>query len=190
MTYSELKAAVSDWMHRNDLEANVDLFIDLFESRASNNLRSYEMENRAISTPASEYLALPLDFAAVKSFKVGDTVLQYAAEHHLIGMSGTQPAYYTFTGGEILIAPSAAGSEVEMVYFQAIPALSDSNTINWLLTKYPSYYLDGCLLEAMKWAKDPEVGLQEQFVTQAENSINNKGKAAKYGSAPLVVIAS
>lgn len=190
MNYAELKTAIASWMHRGDLTSEIDGFIDLFESRASNNLRTYEMENRSTIIPASEYVALPIDFVAVKSFKVGDKILRYAPEHYLIGRTGTQPAYYTITGGDILITPSAEGSEIEMVYYQAIPALSATNTTNWLLTKYQAYYLHGCILEAMRWAKDPSVAVQDQIVGQYENEINNKGSAAKYSSAPLTVIAA
>ena len=45
---------------------------------------------------------------------------------------------------------------LRMEYYQKIPALSDSNTSNWLLEKHPDVYLHSALFYANKFLRDPE----------------------------------
>ena len=52
------------------------------------------------------------------------------------------------------------GGSIQGVLYEAIPALTSSNTTNWLSTKAPSVYLWGALLNATIYTKaDPSVYL-------------------------------
>ena len=63
--------------------------------------------------------------------------------------------YFTVEAGSIRCYPAlAAGEELEMLYWQDIPALSDSNTSNWLLASRPDLYLYGALMQAGPYIKD------------------------------------
>jgi hypothetical protein len=46
--------------------------------------------------------------------------------------------------------------QAEIVYYGKIPALSDSNTSNWLLSLSPDIYLYGSLLQATPYLRDDE----------------------------------
>jgi hypothetical protein len=48
------------------------------------------------------------------------------------------------------------GTEIELTYYAEIPALSDSSTTNWLLTRWPDLYLYGSLMHAAPYLKEDE----------------------------------
>ncbi len=194
MTYSELKTQIAAWMHRDDLTGQIDTFIDLFEARANKNLRVPDMEKRATATPLGEYVSLPTDFLELRNIQVNTNpicLLEYAPPQKIDAMNGLtgNPQYYSLVGNEFQIYPSAEGSEVEITYFTEIPALSDENTSNWLISSHPDYYLTGCILEAMLYTMDDRAMNYMAMVQEKESSINQRGNAKKYGSGPLVVSA-
>lgn len=194
MTYSELKTAVSDWMHRNDLAANVDLFIDLFEARVNRSLRATEMESTETITPAAATVALPagwIGFRNVQYNGAGYSVpLEYVSPQKMAvsGLTSGTPIYYTINGGQVEFSPDATGSEIEWTFYEAIPPLSDTNTTNWLLAKYPDYYLMGCIQQAAFFTINPRADQLEAMLQAHEHQINKAAKTSMSG--PLVVVAS
>ena len=195
MTYATLKTDIAAWMHRDDLTANIDTFIDLFEARVNRNLRVPEMEKRATSTPTDAYIALPDDFLELRNIQINSNpvrLLEYASPQKIDAMSyltGTA-LYYTLVGNEFQIHPSAADSEVEIAYYSKIPALDATTTTNWLIDSNPDYYLAGCLLEAFTFVLDDRASMYASIVAEKEALINRAGKSKQYGSGPLVVSAA
>lgn len=194
MTYAELKTAISSWMHRNDLDANADLFIDLFEARASRNLRATEMETTETVTPVAETEALPAGWVGFKNVQyngAGYSVpLEFASSQKIAatGMTSGTPVYYTISGGVVEFSPDATGAEIEWTFYESIPPLSDVNTSNWLLAKYPDYYLMGCLQQAGIYSMNGDAMQLESLLQGFERQINGAAKTSMSG--PLVVTAS
>lgn len=194
MTYTELKTAIEAWMHRAGLTAQVDTFIDLFEARASRNLRAFEMETLETVTPTTEFQALPTGFLGFKNVQyngAGYSVpLEFASSQKIAatGLTSGTPVYYTINGNQVEFSPSAAGSEIEWTFYEAIPALSDSNTSNWLIAKYPDYYLMGCIQQAAYYALNPRADQLEGMLQTHERSINRAAKSVMSG--PMSVTAS
>lgn len=194
MNYSDLKAQIAAWMHRDDLTASIDTFIDLFEAQASRNLRVPEMEKRATSTPTDAYIALPDDFLELRNIQINSDpvrLLEYASPQKIDAMSYLTGVtrYYTLVGNEFQTHPSAADSEVEMAYYGKIPALDETTTTNWLIDSNPDYYLAGCLLQAYLFTLDDRASAYASMVAEKEAFINSSGKSKQYGSGPLVVSA-
>lgn len=193
MTYSELKTAIESWTHRNDLTADVDLFIDLFEARASRSLRATEMEATETVTPLSEVHALPTGWIGFKNVQyngAGYSVpLEFATSQKMAtaGLTSGTPIYYTINGGQVEFSPDATGAEIEWTYYEAVPPLSDTNTSNWLLAKYPDYYLMGCIQQAALFAIDPRADQLEAMLQSHEHQINKAAKTSMSG--PMVVVA-
>lgn len=105
------------------------------------------------------YLTLPDDFLEMRTV-FSNTNPQNVVK--LAAPSWATPTYsgltgyadvYTIIGSLMVVAPRIVGS-VTLVYYQKIPALSDTNTTNWLLTRYPQMYLYGSLLEAAPFLGD------------------------------------
>lgn len=193
-TYAELKASILDWLKDSTITIAAD-FIALAEARFNRELRCPEMEERSRATASSGYTALPTDFLEMRSLYLSDSPdipLDYFAPQHLktVRANGStgQPTAYTIVDEEILLAPAPGASyTLEMVYLAKIPALSDSNTSNWLLASHPDLYLAGALAagEAFGW-NDERIDLWASTAADIIASINAQGMTKRMGSAPLV----
>lgn len=194
MNYDTLKTTLASYSFRDDLTALMSTFIMLAESRANRELRCYQMEEVATSTPTDEFLALPADFLAIKALQLNTSPqiqLQYVSQSVMdsFGVTTGTPARYTLSDNQIEINPTAEGQSVSLTYYKNIPALSDSNTTNWLLAAYPDYYIEACLMQIKKYERDPEWKEKEQQIAQMEAMINKRGKVMDMAGTPLVVVA-
>lgn len=164
-TFSELKTAIQDWAERTDLSAKATDFVTLTEMRIRKalgdpKLRLREMETTADIVPSSGVCTLPTDFLAMKRVRALTSParrLEYKPQDWLDeaypdGDSG-DPAFYTITGASLYMYPLTTSS-IRMTYHAYPAILSDSNTTNWLLTKYPDVYLYGGLVELATYAGD------------------------------------
>jgi len=97
------------------------------------------------------------------------------------------PAYYAITAGEIEVYPAPDGTyDVELYYIGSIPALSDSNTANWLLERYPDAYLYGALVHAAPYLKDDaRIQVFAALYQNAIDAINAESERSKYGGSGL-----
>lgn len=165
-TYSEIKSTVADYLNRADLTAVLPSFVTLAEAKFNRELRTRDMLTRVQTTSDDEYVLLPTDFLQHYSLELDAASAQPPMDY--IGpqeakvlkaqnRTASTTYYYTVIDGAFEIIP-APGSDLDlrMVYYAKIPALSDSNTTNWLLTKSPDMYLYSALLEAAPYLKDDD----------------------------------
>lgn len=163
-TYSELQTAVKNWLHRADLDAIIPDFITLCEVKFNRRLRIATMETRVTATLDEQYESVPSDFLSMRSIQTtgaSGRTLEYLPpdvfnKSYKTSNTGT-PQYYTIIGSTIAIAPtpdSNTSYTMEMIYYKAISALSNSNTSNWMLSNHPDVYLYGSLAEAQGYLKD------------------------------------
>lgn len=197
-TYTELKSAVADWLLRDDLTAVLPSFISLAEAGLNRQARHWRMEKRSTATLDSQYSALPEDFLQPirLSLTSGTTFeLELASQADIVDMRSLaanntgRPRYYALTAGEIEVFPTPGDNyTLELAYVARVPALSDSNADNWLLTYYPDAYLYGTLLQAAPYLKDDErVGLWKSMYDGAVAGIIADGERAKFGGSGLRV---
>lgn len=160
-TYGGLKDAVALWLMRDDLTEHIPLFIELAESRSNRRLRVREMESSTTLTPDGDNVCtLPTDYieavrvrAAVNPVTVLEPItLDFAQDNY---STAGFPFFYTIQGNELTAYPPNSAN-IYLDYYAAIPALSDSNTSNWLLSKAPEIYLYGSLLESAPFMEDDE----------------------------------
>lgn len=160
-TYANLKTELAAWAGRSDLTSYLDSYIDMFEAWCNRNLRVRQMEGEATSV-ASEYMDLPNDFVELRDIQwqgsprrqLSYVTPEYADLYDSSGAAGT-PRYYTIVGNQIRLVPAPdATTTIRISYWQKVPALSGSNTTNWLLTAFPDAYLYGCLLHARMFVSD------------------------------------
>lgn len=157
-TYSELKAAIASFLHRDDLTAEIDDFIDMAEADLQVRGRLGQWDTSATVTITSGSGPLPSDFAEAKAVRYSTAgTLQFAPlggfdEMATAGTSGT-PRYYTIRGSNLLVYPIYSG-DVTLVYSARFTPLSGSATSNSLLTLFPDAYLYGSLAHACAWLQD------------------------------------
>ena len=165
-TYSEIKSTIADYLNRADLTAVLPSFVTLAEAKFNRELRTRDMLVQAQETSSNQYVSLPTDFLQHYSL-----ALDAASAQPPMDYIGPQEAkvlkaqnrtasttyYYTVIDSAFeIVPPPNADLDLDLVYYAKIPALSDSNTTNWLLTKSPDLYLYSALLEAAPYLKDDD----------------------------------
>ena len=191
-TYTELKAAVADFLNRDDLSATVPTFISLAEADIQRRVRHWRMEKRSTAELDTQYSAIPADFVEVIRMYItsGDTKpLELISQGELLdrkrknlNTSGS-PSYYAITAGEIEVFPVPDGTyDLELYYIARIPALSDSNASNWLLERYQDAYLYGSLVHSAPYLKDDaRAQMWAALYQSAVDAINAESERSKFG---------
>ena len=196
-TFAGLKATIADYLNRDDLTSAISGFITLSEAKFNRKLRVRQMVKRATATLDTQYFAFPSDFLQAKEFQLNTnpiTYLQYVTQNQGdYGSSSTyiavgKPQFYTIIGTQIQVIPTPdTGYTGELTYYGKIPALSDSNTSNWLLVYAPDLYLYGALLEASPYLKDDErLAVWSSLYINSIGDIEIADQRASVASTPIV----
>jgi len=162
--YTQLKSTIADFLNRDDLTAVIPTFISLAESRINREVRHWRMENRAVATLNNQYVALPPRWIAPIRLTLTDSPtyeLEAVSQAQMLSRRSQaadeagRPQYYALTQGELEFFPTPNENyTLEMTYYEALNALSDSNADNWLLTNYPDVYLYGSLIHSAPYLSD------------------------------------
>ena len=194
--YTELKAAIADWLLRDDLTAVIPSFIALAEAQMQREIRHHKMMQRAEAEIDTRYFALPSDWLETVRFHVtGDrpTRLELTSMDDMLQLrelnanTGGKPTHYAHAGDQLEVFPTPdAVYDVELLYHQKIPVLSDSNATNWLLTSHPDVYLYGALMQAAPYLDaDQRLQVWAGLYGSAVNSLNAESKKARYSGAGM-----
>lgn len=209
--YATLVSAIADWMQRPSdatITAIAPDCITLLESRlnygfgepgeplSSPPLRVEDMMTRATATLSGEYLAVPSDFLEIrgpmKANGSPESKIEYITPDQFAATAPSQstgtPKVFTIAGGSFRFGPAPSAGTAELWYYAKIPALTASNTTNWLLTKAPNVYLFGCLVEAYLYVDDQAKAQQFYSVfSGAVRALQSQDRRRKYGSSPLII---
>lgn len=196
-TFAGLKTTIADYLNRDDLTAIIPTFITLAEAKLNRKLRVRQMLKRATASVDSQYFAYPADWLQAKEFQLNTNPivrLQFVTEAYGDELKANnyvasgQPSYYTIIGTQLEVIPTPDATYTgELTYYAKIPALSDSNTSNWLLAYAPDLYLYGALTEATPYLKDDErLGTWGQLYTNSLSDIEIADQRASVSSTPLV----
>jgi len=192
-TYSELKVAIQNYAKRSDITTLVDDFIDLAEADIWQRLRIRDMETEATlsSSTSVRTVALPSTFLQARRLRIDrtdldDVVLQYETpmSMRVIECAG-MPLRFTITSQIELDRVSDQVYTLKLQYYSSLTALSNSNTTNAVLTRFPMVYLYASLFHYAQWAQDDT--LIERYALLAEGAINAANAAdrkGRYGPAP------
>mgnify|MGYP003634270715 FL=1 len=163
-TYAELQTSIANWLNRDDLTAVIPDFISLTEAGINRDLRHYRMINRVDATLDSRYVQMPTDWMETVRFSITsgntykielvsrDDMLEY--RQNTADVSG-RPRFYANIGDTIEVFPTPdAEYQMQLQYYAKTPALSNTNTANWLLTAAPDIYLYGALVQSAPYLND------------------------------------
>lgn len=196
--YSDLKTAVASFLNRPDLTSAVPDFIALAEAQHARDIRHWRMEARSTITASSRYVTLPTDWLETMRLSMGNAAQGYRSlqlvsrdqmERDRAATADTSgvPTQYCLTGGaiEVFPAPSTTYDSAELVYLARVPALSDSQTTNWLLAQAPDAYLYGALVHSAPYlVDDARLPVWGGLYAQAVAALNASSDAARH-SGPL-----
>lgn len=196
-TYSELKSAAADWLNRSDLTSVIPTFVSLAEAQFNRRLRTRQMVTRANATIDTEFFAFPADFLEIKNFQLNTnpiTRLTYVTEDQANALRANtyltsgKPIHFSVVGSQMEVIPTPDTSYTgELTYFAKIPALSDSNTSNWLLSYAPDLYLYGTLMQSAPYLRDDErTALWAGLYKAAMDDIVTADERASVATTPIV----
>jgi hypothetical protein len=166
-TYSDLQSAAADWLNRADLTAVIPTFISLGEAKFNREMRVRDMLTRSEAVSNNEYVAMPADFLEAYNLELNMTGLSARQSFEFIGPNEAKmlkankirndTRYFTIIDGAFELIPAPQSNvDLLLTYYARIPALSGTQTTNWLLTKSPDLYLYSTLLEAAPYLKDDQ----------------------------------
>lgn len=192
--YSTLKSAVADYLNRADLTSQIPMFIQFVEADLNTRLRCREMIVEATITSTLGDVTLPADWLEAINLKIdgGQSPLRYVTidEADIIIQSERYsfPTFYTIVDGVIrLVPPPATNEDIDIIYYQKIPALSDVATTNWLLTKAPDVYLYGALVHAAPFLMDDQrINTFGQFYSQRVEALTQDSYRSIHSGSPLI----
>lgn len=191
LSYADLQTALNDQLHRSDFdEARA---IQLTEAKVNRALEDQAQEVRVTAT-AAEYMTFPSDYLMLRRIQVNSPKSHFLdiytpAYASFISSPSGVPKFYTLEDDQIRLIPAPDGDyEVEMTYYQFVPALSVSNTSNWLLAKHPDIYLYGGCFEACAELRDTEgaQGYKALFNDEMGGLIHFQRKQ-KWAGGPLMI---
>ena len=191
-TFSDLVAEIRDEM--DDTGYSLDKIkraLTRAEAIFNRELRVPLMETELTLAVTTEAQSLPADYLGLRAiYREGDNdvTLRSTSPASLRmqygGRAGTVAAY-AIEGQSIIFGPVGDAS-VKMLYYARIPALTEENPANWLLLSDPDLYLHQTLAILFNKTGDREraadhLGIASAIIEQ----LNNAGRKARYGAAPL-----
>jgi hypothetical protein len=196
--YSELQSSVANFLARDDMTSQIPDFISLAEARMSRELQARSQERRATATltEGDAFVSLPTDLRSIRLVKLNTTpteVLEYYTPTKINelypNLESGQPRCYTIIGGEVKFAPTPGSAyTAEIVYSEGVQDLSDSNTVNTILTRHPDAYLYGTLAAASVYLMDDaKTSVYEQLFGRAIEEIKREEERGKHAGSALQI---
>ena len=192
--YAALKSEIGDWLDRDDIDTQIDTFIDLAESRHQREIRIREMLARQQASIDAQYEVLPTGFLQMRELRLLTTPVTRLTEvspHEMtrlrskrwITQTGRPCAFTVHEEIEFDATPDQTYT-AEMLFWQELTPLSDSNTTNALLIRAPDAYLFGALVASGPFLEHEErLPTWEAAYSLARDDINKMDRSL---SGPLV----
>lgn len=169
-TYDELKAEVAAILARSDVTSSssvMDVFICQAEADINRRLKTVRNTKKQDITTDGTDITLNADFHRMRSLEFDDEPkdIQYTPDSGFGGLdvAGTsRPKFFSIVYDDqneryqLRFGPNGSSYDLTLKYYAKIPALTSSNTTNWLLSEHPQTYLDGCLYYAYKRYRNKE----------------------------------
>jgi len=162
-TYSDLIAAISAWMERDDVSGNAADFITLAEAGLNRELEAVETDTILTGTAGSR----TIDVSSLSVVKPVALFLRGETEEIEIQQQadGTFP-YYEISSAPTIWTIDGDNIDFDTLLDQAYTfrfryagrfALSDANPTNWLLANHPDVYLSASIVWGARFVASDEV---------------------------------
>jgi hypothetical protein len=168
-TYSELKTAVSNWVHRDDLSANLDDLVTAGEKWIMRKVRAPEMETAlsAVISTSTGLATVPTGFLGLKYAYIDGSPtqpLEVRSPQQIFNRfpnraSDSKPQWVGYDAGSFLFGPFPDSAyTVKGTYYKRQGPLSSG--VYDLFTNNPDLFLFAALAETEPFLKnDKRVGL-------------------------------
>lgn len=190
--YTNLKTTIADFLNRDDLTSVIPTFIQLGEAQMNRDIRHWEMEARSSGqqSQGDQYMQLPADWLETIRLHLtsqGTDAVELASMASIadkraqVDDQAGRPRFYSHVRGEFELFPTPdEDTDFELLYYQKIPALSDSNASNWLLEYAPDIYLYGSLAHSAPYLQeDARIAVWAQMYAAAVSQLNSQSERVK-----------
>ncbi len=197
-TYSELKDSIADYLNRDDLTAVIPTFISLAEAQMDREVRHYRMIRRVSGQIDSRYSQIPNGWIETVRFNIAsgegaETRLELTSLDDMSQLRehgdniADKPTHYALVGETFELFPTPDQEyEIQLIYYERIPKLSDSNTSNWLLEIAPDAYLHGALMQSAPYLKDDaRMQVWGSIYATALATVNLDNEKARFGGSGI-----
>ena len=184
--FSDLKAAIGNWLARSDLSIYLEDIILLGEQRLRRDLRIRETEADLSVTLSSGTATIPTDFAELKwasldgspTYPLEQKDSEWITRRFPLRSSSGIPQFIAVDGTEFIFGQfPAADYDLIGKYWKEPTLLSDSNTTNEWITATSDALLMACLAESAPFLKeDQRVQIWESKYMQIKDGYNNQRK--------------
>ena len=193
-TNSTLKGDIADYMHRTDIP--MTMITRQAEARINREVRAPETIKSVAVYPNSFGLAtdcnevISLRYPIPGGYKTLIAVGRDVYNDYLY-TGGVYPEVYTLQDRLIKVAPEGSQNiEMTLTYYAIPPELTQNNQTFPLMSKNPDLYLYGCLVEAAKWAQNPElIQLYDATYLRIKDSVNAAAADAMHGGVMQIKVA-
>lgn len=197
-TWAELKTSLATRMIRDDLTDIIPEMIAEAETIFQREVFAPERMETATLSFTGQSASLPSDFWGLRTIYLDattDIVLEKVTLSFLRSMYPTTatgtPKVYAIEGETIWLGPPPSSGDVEISYWETIPALGDSQSTNWLLTDHPDLYVHASLAELNDYVRDyDEANRHRAKASAIVESINRAGRRRTINSGPLAARSS
>lgn len=191
-TYAELKSSIGDFLNRDDLTSVIPTFISLAEARIARDLSHWKQEKRVTTDVDGRYENLPTDWISIIQVQYTDGgVISSASSSEMAAYraqsnTAAKPSYWRLTANEMEFYPIPDETyNITMLYKARIPALSDADPDNWLLTYAPDIMLYAALMQSAPYlADDARVSIWGSLYQSGVEALNRESDQARV-SGPL-----
>lgn len=200
--YIDLRQKIIDQSHRDDLDLQIDDFIELTEVEMRSNpdeilkLNTGETISSLTTSTSSRLIALPVGFQKARDFTltIDDVTrkLEYLSPSQLKIRGGTGvPCFYTINANQIEFdVLSDVEYSLTLKHYTELTPLDSTNTTNIVLDRYPTIYLYGCLRQAFMYADDDQkLSKYTALFYQAIRDANNAENELRFGNNPQITVA-
>ena len=178
--YTDLVAAINDWLDRSDLSGVAQQLIALCEARLRRELQPYFGEATATVDVTDGTGSLPPDFARVMEVVYDGRVIPNLPDVGWVP-TGSRPVGYRIEGGNIRVFPETDAT-LTVRYDTRLAQLSEGNPSTELLSEHPDLYFYGSLMFAEGYvANDRRAMLFKQLWDEALVSTKGYMARQRYG---------
>jgi len=196
MTYAELQATVIRYLNRvgfSELVAEVPFLMEIGQRRIARtcDLRAMEVITSStinVITPPTGIFRVKTITILGQAFRSEVSGVPYKKVQQAAGLNGV-PTYYAVVGNGYKYGPTPDSDySVEIVTYEMLSLLSDSNTTNWISTSAPELLLFATLIEAALFLKDDaRAGIWEKQYNDIKKEIEESEMKVDKESGGLAV---
>lgn len=194
--YSDLLTAIANWARHGSVTPIVADIVTLAETRLSRALRCPPQEALAEGTTLDGAITVPDDFVegrqviiVVGGYDLSLRVTSLSNYSDLVA-TGSDAQCAIYFGDSYKLAPAPTDDTAyKLYYFAKLPPL-ETNTTNWLMTKYPDAYLFASMCEVANFLRnDSDLQKWESRLSGVLSDIRTVEDRARFSGSGLVMSA-